>query len=113
MPREMHERDRLPHPARDLVRGDAAHLQAEGDVAAHAHMREQRVALEHQAHVALVGRHLGEVVSVDDDSPWTRGVRPAIIRSDVVLPQPDGPRKATSSPFGTSRSRPSTAAKSP
>src|ERR1700761_7886214 len=35
--------------------------------------------------------------------------RPAIIRSSVVLPQPDGPRKHTSLPSGTLRSTLSTA----
>ena len=35
--------------------------------------------------------------------------RPAIIRSAVVLPQPDGPTKTTNSPAATSSSRSLTA----
>ena len=38
---------------------------------------------------------------------------PAIIRSTVVLPEPDGPRIANSSPSPTARSAPSTATRSP
>ena len=36
--------------------------------------------------------------------PSSCGSRPAIARSSVVLPQPEGPRKQTNSPFVTSRS---------
>ena len=39
--------------------------------------------------------------------------RPAIIRSVVVLPQPDGPRSAKNEPSGTINDRSSTAQKSP
>ena len=35
--------------------------------------------------------------------------RPAIIRKVVVLPQPEGPRSTTNSPFSTARSMPFTA----
>jgi hypothetical protein len=38
-------------------RVDLAHLQRKGHVLRHRHVREQRVALEHHAHVALVRRH--------------------------------------------------------
>ena len=37
--------------------GHVAHLQAVGDVLGHRHVRPHRVALEHHAEVALVGRH--------------------------------------------------------
>src|SRR3954466_13103867 len=39
--------------------------------------------------------------------------RPATMRSRVVLPQPDGPRKQTNSPFATSRSMSLSASKDP
>src|SRR3954462_12177195 len=39
--------------------------------------------------------------------------RPATIRRVVVLPHPDGPRRAKNEPRGTSRSRSSTAVKAP
>src|SRR5207247_11272386 len=38
---------------------------------------------------------------------------PAIIRSSVVLPQPDGPRRTRNSPSWAARSTPSTARTSP
>ena len=38
------------------ARGDAPQLKRKGDVLCHAHVREQRVVLEHHADVALVGR---------------------------------------------------------
>ncbi|CAB5147823.1 unannotated protein [freshwater metagenome] len=38
---------------------------------------------------------------------------PAIIRSVVVLPQPDGPSNAKNEPFGITNERSSTALKSP
>ena len=34
-------------------------------------------------------------------SPWLTASKPAIMRSVVVLPQPDGPTKETNSPFCT------------
>src|SRR3990172_1608746 len=39
--------------------------------------------------------------------------KPAIIRSVVVLPQPDGPRKLTNSPFSAPRLKSSTATVAP
>ena len=46
-------------------------------------------------------------------SPRSGERKPATTRRVVVLPQPDGPSNATSSPGFTSRSSPSTAATSP
>src|SRR5258708_23495435 len=42
---------------RDLARRQAAHLEAEGDIVAHALMRVERVALEYDGDGALVRRH--------------------------------------------------------
>ena len=39
--------------------------------------------------------------------------KPAIMRSVVVLPQPDGPRKDTNSPLAAESTKSSTAAKAP
>src|SRR5689334_745358 len=39
--------------------------------------------------------------------------RPAMMRSSVVLPEPEGPSKASNSPLSTRRSTLSSAAKSP
>src|SRR5690606_9439157 len=55
-------------PTIHIDRGSAFHAQAEGDVVAHAQMGEERVALEHEAEPAAVGRHLGQVLSVPRDS---------------------------------------------
>jgi len=41
--------------------------------------------------------------------PVLASMKPAIIRSVVVLPQPDGPSSATSSPSATSSETPATA----
>src|SRR3546814_5992323 len=45
--------------------------------------------------------------------PSVGGMKPATMRSVVVLPQPDGPRSETNSPSASSRSRWSTAVKAP
>src|SRR5512132_3884513 len=45
--------------------------------------------------------------------PLVGVTKPAIIRSVVVLPHPDGPRRVRNSPSRTSRLSPSTAAMSP
>ena len=52
---------------RDLRRATAAHLEAEGDVLRDGHVREQRVALEDEPHVAPVGRHAGQILAADED----------------------------------------------
>src|SRR5437016_3347820 len=46
-------------------------------------------------------------------SPAVVCSRPAIIRSVVVLPQPEGPRRQTTSPAATERSTSLTATKAP
>src|SRR4051812_19732362 len=46
-------------------------------------------------------------------SPTVGCSRPAIIRSVVVFPQPDGPSSAKNEPCGMVRSRPSTAVNGP
>ena len=45
--------------------------------------------------------------------PFVGSSRPAIMRSVVVLPQPDGPRSAKNEPSGIVSDRSSTAVKSP
>src|SRR5512136_654144 len=46
-------------------------------------------------------------------SPAVGATKPAIMRSVVVLPHPDGPSSTTSSPWGMSRSTSATAWESP
>src|SRR5690242_11966438 len=45
--------------------------------------------------------------------PWEGSMKPAIIRSVVVLPQPEGPRSETNSPGASARLKSATASKSP
>ena len=50
---------------------------------------------------------LGHVLAIDDEwPPEVKSSRPAIMRSKVDLPQPEGPTKTTNSPFLMSRSAP-------
>ena len=77
------------------------HLQAEAHVLAHRHVRVERVGLEHHGHAALGRIDVVYVHAADADQPAGRmSSRPAIMRSSVDLPQPDGPTKTTNSPFG-------------
>ena len=92
--REVHELEQLVHPVLDLGLGTLADLQAEGDVLGHRHVLEDRVVLEHEADVALLRRQLGGVGALDADrAPSRRVSRPAMIRSRVDLPPPDGPEQ--------------------
>ena len=64
------EADLLEHgldPAADLVPGQAAELQAEGEVLEDVHVGPERVALEDHAGRALLGREAGHVLAVDGD----------------------------------------------
>ena len=58
----------LCHALLRLCLGDLAHFQAEGYVVEHRHMGEKGVALEHEAEVALVQRHVGDVPAVEEDA---------------------------------------------
>jgi hypothetical protein len=61
---ELDQRQRTPDPLADLRRRHLPHAQAIGDVVEHAHMREQRVALEHQPDIALAGWGVGDVAAM-------------------------------------------------
>jgi hypothetical protein len=50
----------------------AAQLEPEGHVVEHGQVREQAVGLEHHAHVALVGGHVGQVLAADPNRPGVR-----------------------------------------
>ena len=74
-------------------------LQAVSDVLRHGHVGKQRVGLEHHADIALLDRHVGHVGVVEQIRPPASGVsRPAMMRSSVVLPQPEGPSSTIVSP---------------
>ena len=112
--RERDELERLPHPLADLLLRHLAPAQAERDVLADVEMLEQRVGLEHRVDVALVGRHARDVVAVEPHGALDDGCsKPAISRSVVVLPQPDGPSSEKNSPWRICSERSLTASKSP
>src|SRR5260221_457419 len=59
-------------PPIDLDAREFAHLQTEGDVLRHGQMREQRVALEHHAGIALPRRQQGDVGTRQADASGGR-----------------------------------------
>ena len=108
------ERQQLGHARRDLGLRLAAVDEAVADVVRHGQVGEQRVGLEDDAEVALRGRQPRDIAAADLDRarrPATS--RPAITRSSVVLPQPEGPRKQTSLPLSTSSETSSSAVNAP
>ena len=70
-PVELHQLEQVHHLFFDLrfARALAAGLdaQAKGDVLEHRHVAEQRVVLEHKAHVALAHMHIGGVFAAEVD----------------------------------------------
>src|SRR5271155_1174210 len=57
---------RLAHFLIDDVRALSSHFERESDVAAHAHVRIERVGLEHHGEPALRGTDIGHVLGVDE-----------------------------------------------
>ena len=57
------------HAAFDLRRTLALDPQAIGDVFEHRQMRKQRIVLEHEADVALIGGKAGDVLAAEQDPP--------------------------------------------
>ena len=108
-PVELHQLEQLVDASRgSRPRGGRCaarpHAQAEGDVLEHGHVAEQRVVLEHEADLALAHVRVGGVLAVEAARcPRSAHSSPAMMRSSVVLPEPDGPSSATSSPGRTSR----------
>jgi hypothetical protein len=77
--------------------------QRKGHVLGHGHVREQRIALEHHAHAALVRRKALDRPAVQDGScPPVGFSKPASSISVVVLPEPDGPSSVMNSPASMS-----------
>ena len=79
--------------------------QAEPHVLLDRHVRENRITLKHHRRVALVGRHVVDHLAAApiQISPSVGASKPAIMRSVVVLPQPEGPSSVTNSPSAISR----------
>ena len=81
----------------------APHPQRELDVVRDAHVAEQGVVLEHEADPAVAGGDAGHVPAVQRDTrPWSISTRPAMARSSVLLPLPDGPSSTRNSPCSIS-----------
>src|ERR1700694_337697 len=62
-PAQLDHFQRLVHDPPDIGFGHAAHAKAEGHVLPDGHMRKQRIVLEHEANVAPVRRHTGNVAT--------------------------------------------------
>ena len=114
-PVQLHHAPAPRRPARGRrASASSARAQAERDVVAHRHVREQRVALEHRVDVAACAAACWPCPRRPAGSRPSVGCsKPAIMRSVVVLPQPDGPSIEKNSPPGICRSMPSTAVNSP
>ena len=73
-------------------------------------MRIKRVVLEHHGDVAVARAHVVDHLAADRDlAPRPMSSSPAIVRSSVLLPQPEGPTSTVNSPSGMARSMPLTA----
>ena len=81
-----------------------SHAQAEGDVLKDAEMLKERVVLEDKSRAALVRALPRDVPIAEEDLSLLRNSSPAMIRRRVVLPDPLGPSRATSSPPSTVKS---------
>ena len=90
-----------------------AHRQAEGDVVGHAEVRKQRVVLEHHRDAALRRRQRRDVAAVDAHRPVLAVSSPAMMRSVVDLPQPEGPSSTQNEPSAMRRSMACSAVVSP
>ena len=65
---ELHQVERGIDALARFVSRHAPHLQAEADIRAHAHMREERVVLEHHAEAALLGLEHVDPALVEPDA---------------------------------------------
>ena len=71
-PLQLHQIERGAHPGLPLRAADTAHAQRKGDIFCHAHVREQRVALEHQPEIALLRRQAGDIAPIEQDRALVR-----------------------------------------
>jgi hypothetical protein len=83
---QLHEAHRLLDTRRDVGRGHAAHAQAEADVLHDAHVRKERVVLEHHAKAASLGRQRVDplVVEADRSAGERQQARDAIERGRLA-----------------------------
>ena len=98
---EADDAEQLVHPRVDPRLRLLADLQPEGDVVAHRHVLERGVVLEHEPDPALLRRHLGGVGRRGSRRlPLSGTSSPAMMRSSVDLPEPDGPSSDGERPVG-------------
>ena len=71
---QMHERQRRLDALQPLGLGALAHFQPEAHVVGHAHVRKQRVALEHDAQAPGIGARMGDVAAVEFDAAAAHGL---------------------------------------
>ena len=95
----------LAHLGVDLGLRRAAVAQAVGHVVVDAHMRIERVVLEHHGDVAVLRLEPLTTRPPIAISPAVIVSSPAIIRSSVDLPQPDGPSMTQELAVGDMRDR--------
>src|SRR5438093_249901 len=81
----------LLDPRFDLGPGAAPHLQAKAHVVEYAHVRVQRVRLEHHGHVPVAGRHLVDDLVVDLDLAGSDFLEARQHTERGRLPAPGGP----------------------
>ena len=101
-PIELHQLQQFRHARGDLgarrTRCSRTRVEAEGDIVGHGHMLEQRVVLENEADPPLPHGELRRVDVAKIHGAAVGVFNPAMTRSSVVLPEPEGPSSATSSP---------------
>jgi len=85
-------------PACDLDLGNLPHFKPERDILRHRHVRKEGIVLENETHIAFGRWQACHVASADKDAARRDIHKAPIIRNMVVFPQPEGPRKVTSSP---------------
>ncbi|MDT4858054.1 hypothetical protein FQZ97_925030 [compost metagenome] len=68
----LHQLEHLSHTRVDRVFGHLVLLETKGDVVGHTHVREQRIGLEHHVDRPLIGRQVGNVLTVEVDPPLGR-----------------------------------------
>ena len=73
---EVQNRRRVGDPLFDLGGVHLGHLQREGDVLAHRHMRIKRIGLEHHRQTTLGGNDIGRVFAIDLDMAGSDVLKP-------------------------------------
>ena len=84
---------RRPCASRSVLRRAGERAARSAMLSRDRHVRIERVGLEHHGDAALGRRHVVDALPSISRSPAVISSSPAIMRSSVDLPQPDGPTK--------------------